>query len=55
MKIRHLEEINMGYFEHLFQAWRMAIILFVHGILPMYWKNTVSNEIMDFHNSVEKK
>jgi hypothetical protein len=55
MKIKHLEEIGMSYSEHLFHAWRMSIILFVHGIAPMLWKHKVSNEIIDYNNSVEKR
>ena len=55
MKIQHLEDINMGYFAHLFQAWRMGIIIIIHGEFPMYCQNTVSNEIIDSHNSVKEK
>lgn len=36
----------MGYFKHLFHAWRMATILIVHGILPFVWETKVSDEII---------
>lgn len=53
MKIKHLEDINMGYFEHLIQAWRMGIILLVHGVFPFLWETKVSDEILDYQNNIE--
>ena len=41
----HLKENNIGYFKHLYRAWRWGIILFVHGIFPDVWKTKVSDEI----------
>ena len=41
----HLSENNIGYFKHLYRAWRLAFILLVHGIFPEIWKTTVSSEI----------
>lgn len=43
--MRHLIESNMGYFTHLYRAWRWAFILIVHGIFPETWKTKVSEEI----------
>lgn len=44
--MNHLKNTNMGYFKHLFHAWRMATILIVHGILPFVWETKVSDEII---------
>jgi len=41
----HLGDNNIGYFKHLFRAWRWAFILLVHGLFPEIWKTTVSREI----------
>jgi hypothetical protein len=38
----HLTEVNKGYFEHLFRAWKIAIVLIVHGIFPDIWKTKAS-------------
>jgi len=51
---QHLKEVNMSYGSHLFHAWRMAIILLVHGIFPWIWERKVSDEILDYENSVGK-
>lgn len=54
MKInQHLKDIEMGYFTHLFHAWRMSIILIIHGLLPFLWEDKVSREIVDFENKVK--
>jgi len=39
----HLEEVNKSYFEHLFGAWKVAFILFVHGLLPNVWRYKASD------------
>lgn len=52
--MKHLEEIRMNYFQHMFHAWRMAFILIVHGIFPSIWTHKVSSEIIDYENSVSK-
>lgn len=41
----HLSDNNIGYFKHLYRAWRWALILLVHGIFPEIYKTTVSDEI----------
>ncbi len=38
----HLKEVKKGYFEHLFRAWKIAIVLIVHGIFPDIWKTKAS-------------
>ena len=43
----HLDEVNMGYFEHLKGAWRYAAILFIHGLFPFIWETKVSDEIIE--------
>lgn len=44
-KMTHLSDNNIGYFKHLYRAWRWAAILIVHGIYPEIYKTTVSDEI----------
>ena len=46
-KIKHLEETKMGYFKHLWTAWkmigRMLIVLFkmiIHSIIPSIFEDT---------------
>lgn len=41
----HLQENNIGYFKHLYRAWRWAFILIVHGVFPEIWKTKVSDEM----------
>jgi len=49
VKMKHLDDIHMGYFKHLTHAWRMAFILIVHGLFPWVWETKVSDEIMSYH------
>jgi len=37
--MKHLEENNVTYFEHLQFAWSVAFILLVHGLFPFIWTN----------------
>lgn len=39
----HLNETGRSYFEHLFYAWKFALILFVHGLFPNVWKTKASD------------
>jgi hypothetical protein len=41
----HLKDNNIGYFKHLYRAWRWGIILFIHGVFPDVYKTKVSDEI----------
>jgi hypothetical protein len=43
--MKHLEEIQMGYFEHLYHAWSMAFALLVHGIFPSLFTHYVRNKM----------
>jgi len=54
LKCEHLQDVQMNYFQHLFHAWRMSFILWVHGLLPWIWETKVSDEIIDYENSVSK-
>lgn len=51
----HLQDNNIGYFRHLYRAWRWAIILLVHGIFPNIWKTKVSDEICNASISSTRK
>jgi len=39
----HLKETGKSYFEHLLGAWKVALILLVHGLLPNVWRNKASD------------
>ena len=41
----HLREQHMGYWQHLVGAWRMALVLLVHGVIPSVWTTWVSDRI----------
>ena len=43
--MKHLEEIQMGYFEHLYHAWSMAFALLVHGIIPPLFTHYVRDKM----------
>ena len=43
--MKHLEEIQMGYFEHLCHAWSMAFALLIHGIFPPLFTHYVKNKM----------
>jgi hypothetical protein len=43
--MRHLEEVNMGYFEHLKFAWSIAFASFIHGIFPRLFSDYVTKKI----------
>lgn len=43
--MKHLKEVNMGYFEHLKFAWSMAAASFIHGIFPWLFPDYVTKKI----------
>jgi len=50
--MKHLKEKNLTYFQHLGEAWNLALQLFllslislVHGMLPFTWVRLVSDRI----------
>ena len=45
--MKHLKEQNTTYFKHLFQAWSMGIVLFIHGVFPNILTDWVSKRICD--------
>jgi hypothetical protein len=51
----HLEEVQMGYFQHLKRAWTVAGVLLVHGIFPNIWKHKASNMICQDHMTSTRK
>jgi hypothetical protein len=44
---RHLMTIGMGYFQHLFHAWTMALALIIHGVFPSVLTNYASDKMCD--------
>ena len=43
--MKHLKEVNMGYFQHLKFAWSMAAASFIHGIFPWLFPDYVTKKI----------
>ena len=43
LKIRHLQWIQEGYFEHLRFAWSVGFVMIVHGLLPWVWPYKASD------------
>jgi len=41
----HLSDNGFGYFQHLIRAWRLSLILFIHGLFPNIWQTKASDEI----------
>ena len=55
--MKHLEEVGMGYFQHMFGAFRLAfrfilgaIMLVIHAFLPNIFVNAGKNTV-DYYNS----
>lgn len=44
----HLKEMQMTYFQHLYRAWKIALVLVVHGLFPNIWK-TKATELLCTH------
>jgi hypothetical protein len=47
MKNKHLEDIQMGYFEHLYRAWAIAFALLIHGVFPFLFTNYASDRMKE--------
>jgi hypothetical protein len=43
--MKHLQEVNMTYFQHLRFAWSIAFAAFVHGIFPWLLTDYVTKKI----------
>lgn len=39
----HLKDVNMSYFEHFFRAYKVALVLMVHGMFPNIWQTKASD------------
>ena len=51
--MKHLEEINETYFQHLRFAWSVAFVLLVHGLFPWIWETKASQMIKNRMESDE--
>jgi len=38
MKIKHLKEVDMGYWQHLRKSCWISIIVLIHGLFPWWLK-----------------
>jgi len=45
--IRHLNENNMGYWEHWYRAMKLSVALFIHAWLPDVLEDYASKELND--------
>jgi len=45
----HLKDVQMSYFQHLARAFKISIVLIVHGIFPNIWKTKASELLCDDH------
>ena len=57
--MKHLKEKNLTYFQHLGEAWNLALQLFllslislVHGMLPFTWVRLVSDRIHNLNEDL---
>jgi len=50
--MKHLDEIELSYFEHLTRAWTISFVCFVHGVFPSIWetkaKELINGDPQDF-------
>lgn len=55
--MKHLKEVNMGYFEHLRFAWSMGLALLIHGVFPMFFETYASDKMAKFKhtNPIDKQ
>jgi hypothetical protein len=44
----HLNDVQMTYFQHLRRAYKIAVVLLVHGLFPNVWK-TKAHELLCAH------
>ncbi len=52
-RLRHLQDIQETYFEHLWFAVSVAFVLIVHGLFPFIWSMKAS-DMMDM-KTVERR
>ena len=43
--MKHLNDADMTYFEHLRFAWSMAFALLIHGLIPSLFTTYVSDKM----------
>ena len=46
----HLEQTGFGYFQHMFRALHIALVLVVHAIFPWVWENKASSMLCSHDN-----
>ena len=44
--MKHLERVEMSYWQHLRHAWGTAFILLVHGLIPFVWEEKASDRLL---------
>ena len=47
--MKHLKEVGMGYFEHLWFAWSMGLALLIHGVIPSLFTTYASDKMAKFN------
>lgn len=51
--MKHLNDVNETYLEHLLFAWRVAFVLLVHGLCPFVWEDKASKMMEDRKNGIK--
>lgn len=49
--MKHLQENNVTYFQHLLFAWKIAGALFIHGLIPNVLVTYASDKLCKKHAS----
>jgi hypothetical protein len=49
--MKHLDDNNMTYFQHLFFALKMAGALIIHAFLPWFFETYASDHLCNQNNS----
>jgi hypothetical protein len=60
MKIKHLEESGMNYFEHQHRAFKFAVwsfqmyfVCIIHALFPWLFTDTFSNSVLELAKNLE--
>ena len=43
--MKHLDDVDMTYFQHMRHAWSIAFVLLVHGLIPCIWETKAKDKL----------
>jgi hypothetical protein len=62
MTIKHLQEVDEGYLEHMFEAWIIvltlifaSLICFIHSIIPFLFERTASTMVKKIMSRTDRR